>query len=781
MFRTAIFICCCAVAVQVETAFAAPIPETAAGSGVTIGSGMPKSVELVKNGKPLAIIVSTSGEMDAKSPGAKSKIDGTPKSAGDAQAATLLVDWIKKMTGAELQIVSRPVEGVSALFVGRAALDAGLNLDGIASPSGEGNRIICDGSRILLAGRSDIATLKAACRFLEELGCRYFMDGPLGEVYPRTNRLVVGAFEITEKPGLLMRNAKGPSWRADLWKVWNGGEGDRFNHAHSWGSYIEPGLFEEHPEYFAMTASGERRRGDWLCTSSPELREYFAARVISRIQAGTKHPSISPPDGRGYCQCSACRAQDHPDSVEPSSGAVSVSARYADFFDFVGRRVAEKCPDSILSFYCYADYTQPANLGRRLSPNLCAVIAPIRYCRLHPIGDPGCPGRRQQADMIEGWGREVPRLGYYNYMYNLADATYPFFKFTACKREFPYLAARGLQVMTLEVISNWHIYGPQIYLGLRLAYDPQADPEAIMEDYWQRFYGSDAAPFMKEYWMSIDSAVVELKTHAGGFHGIRQAYTPKLLRQCGHLLSQAARAAEGDPVFSQRVALHSEGWRSAVEMRQLEDAAEAGDFVRVRVIYGGMIERLRSLAARGWANKEYATAYLERFLGRNIDAVAEASQSPNKVLSVLPDAWAVCDDPGDAGRKHGWQTERFDHSSWPIVTAYSNTLDSHGRNSATVVWYRNTFKVPKEHQRLILFFMEVDGIAEVFVNGKSQTPESDLSSQGGRRPRQSFFGVDVTGSVKPGQNALAVRVDNRSITELFRGGILRPVVLIERP
>ena len=45
--------------------------------------------------------------------------------------------------------------------------------------------------------------------------------------------------------------------------------------------------------------------------------------------------------------------------------------------------------------------------------------------------------------MTEGWAAVANRLGYYNYLYNLADGTLPFFKFTACKKEFPYLASKG--------------------------------------------------------------------------------------------------------------------------------------------------------------------------------------------------------------------------------------------------------------------------------------------------------------------------------------------------
>lgn len=44
------------------------------------------------------------------------------------------------------------------------------------------------------------------------------------------------------------------------------------------------------------------------------------------------------------------------------------------------------------------------------------------------------------------------------------------------------------------------------------------------------------------------------------------------------------------------------------------------------------------------------------------------------------------------------------------------------------------------------------------------------------------LGMDiVTDAVKPGVNVVSVRCDHSSITELFLGGIIRPVLLIDRP
>ncbi|MCX7046942.1 MAG: DUF4838 domain-containing protein [Candidatus Sumerlaeota bacterium] len=803
------------------------------------------AIEIVKDGKPVAVVVvegqSAAGEANAaadapaEAAGAKGRAarkqpvrrePARRQLSAEESAANLLVDWIEKITSARLTIAAQaPADAPTAvpvIYVGKAAVKAGLKLDDIESPSHEGVRIIVEGNRALIAGQNEAATLKAVCRFLEALGCRYFMDGPLGEVYPRTPNLSAPVMNITEKPGLLYRNPKGPSWNVALWKAWNGAGGDVMGHAHAWGRYVSPDLFSQHPEFFALGKDGARKPSGWLCTSNPELRKYFAARVIETIRSGQTNPSLSPTDGTGYCQCPVCKAQDDPNVIEPSSGLMSVSKRYADFFDDVARQVAKEYPKSILSFYCYADYTQPPALGRRLSPNLCAFIAPIRYCRTHEIGNPDCPSRLQQVGMVDGWGKLASHLGYYNYMYNLADGTLPFFKFTACKKEFPYLYERGLAAMTIEVLSNWHIYGPQIYLSLRLAYDPKADAGAIMEDYWTKFYGP-AAPHMKTYWMGIDAAQERLKCHSGGFHGLQQIYTPEFLKECETALMRATEAAKTDKTYSERVALHAEGYRSAAEYQEICEAMAHGDFAKAKTVFDGAIARLQALAGKGYANREYATSYLERFLGKILTAGVAATAAPNKVLAVLPEQWRFTHDPQDQGVGNHYQDEKFDDSQWTLASTYRKTLNAQGLDQTTILWYRSSFDLPQSPQsgKMSLFFSEVDGWSEVYVNGKriaappspvgarggakktaaavaaaaptvdgapaTETKEAALSTtqtaqpsrEGQAKPRLSFE-VDITQAIHPGRNVVSVRVDHSKITELFLGGILRPVLLIQK-
>ena len=733
------------------------------------------AMDVVRDGKPVAVIVVDASETPVSGTGWKTHPTKSKRrrraQPTDRQAAGVLVDWVRKMTGAELPVAGEAPRGKPAILIGAAARRAGLSLDDIESPGREGLRIRCDGRRVLLAGQNDTATLKAVCRLLEQWGCRYFIDHPLGEVYPKTRDLSVAKLDVTEKPGFLYRSIWGSSWSGrSLWKVWNGAGGPGLSMGHAWGGYVSRDLFQEHPEYFQMI-DGSRRPSDWYCTSNPALRKVFADGVIAAIRGGRQHPSISPPDGRGYCQCEACRKQDDPASLEPSSGHVCVSNRYVDFYRDVARQVARASPESILSFYCYADYTQAPTSGIQLPPNLCAWIAPIRYCRYHRIGHPDCPSRRQLASLIDGWSAAAQRIAYRTYNYNLAEVCVPYSKLSIWKHDIPYLRQKGCIGVNLETLTNWQIYAPHIYLSIRLAYDPVADADAILDDFFLKFYGPKAGPVMKEYWTAIDRAFVDLKCHSGSFFAVHLVYTPEFLKQCRGLVDRAAAAAKGDQTYAARVAMADEGLQNAEQYAALRTAINRGDFAGAKRVYDRLLARSEANQKTGLGN-HYTVGYLKRFLGRRIEAAAAATASPNKLLAVLPDRWRLAYDEADEGVAKGYHRAGFDDSAWREVATFSDTLDAQGLpDRQTVMWYRTTFEAPKKGRKLVLLFTEVDGDAVVYVNGKEV---------GRSEKKRQPFTVDVSTAVRQGKNSVAVRCDHSSITELFLGGIVRPVLLVEK-
>ena len=94
-------------------------------------------------------------------------------------------------------------------------------------------------------------------------------------------------------------------------------------------------------------------------------------------------------------------------------------------------------------------------------------------------------------------------------------------------------------------------------------------------------------------------------------------------------------------------------------------------------------------------------------------------------------------------------------------------------------WYRKHFTVPKDWQgkRINLDFDGVFQVAEVFVNGQRV---------GEHKGGYTGFQFDITDAVKPGDNVVAVRVNNlwnprlasRAGEHVFSGGIYRDVTLI---
>lgn len=711
--------------------------------------------DLVRDGKPAATIVTLPPKAEPK-PKKRRRPNFV---ANDAMAARVLVDWIEKITDVRLPIAAQAPAG-NTIYIGAAAIAAGLDLDGVASPSQEGLRVVTRGSRLLLAGQNGDATVKAACRLLEELGCRYFMSHSLGEVFPRRRTLTVGRLDLTEKPGMMMRRIWGSNWHGNatsLWKLWNGAGGVNFGTGHSWRGYVPPALFKEHPEWFAERG-GRRYNNQWLCTSNPAMRQFFAQSVVDRIRDGTRHPSLSPPDGRGYCGCADCQAQDDPDSLEPA-GAVSKTNRFVDFYRDVGRRVAKDFPDSVLSFYAYADYTQPPSAGGKLPDNLCAWVAPIRYCWLHGMGDQQCSSRQQLKEVYKDWGKYVSRFGYRGYNYNFGDCALPYSKISLWQHDIPYLRDRGCVGISMETLACWMVYGPHIYLFSRLSYDPDADADAIMQDYFRQFYGPKAGPHVKEYFYAVDKLVGEFKcdeTGARGLETVGALYTPEVLARLRRMIDQATAAAGGMPAYAERVAMTEHGLRNAEEYAVIRDAMAAADFVRANQVYGKLMARNGELVKAGLTN-HYTLNYLERFLGRGKELLYRAAISPpNNVLHEFPDKWRHRWDHEGIGHKQGYYKPELDDAEWNMTATYgakmTNSADLASHPDWKGSWFRAAFRAPAKPGKLAIFFSKLHAGCAIYVNGKLV---SGAGQRAGRKWGASFL-LDVAAAVQPGDNLLAI-------------------------
>lgn len=751
--------------------------------------------------------------------------DGTPVAEiwhgpDGEEAAREIATYVERISGAKLplrlsasgelqgkqpgeqpgEVPAQPPDGApAAIVVGNPALRAGMPAPP-PTPSGDGYRLLARGNRVLLGGETRESTFFAACHLLEALGCRWFFDNPLGEVVPRTKTVLVVPLDVEEEPDFISRSLWGPNWRSARWARRNRLGGLSLPTGHDWGHVPASRYGDEHPEYYALRG-GERRPGAWLCTSNEDVRRIFAESVAGAVRGDEAvGVSISPPDGNGYCECERCAAEDVPGHIEPSSGRLAMTDRYLKFFNAVAAEAHEANPRAILGFYAYADYSLPPRSVTSAAPNLCAWIAPIRFCRFHGLSNPRCESRRRCREVVEGWARVVPRIGWREYNYNLAEATVPLSKISVWREDIPYLKRIGCLGLNIECLALWHLYGPHTYLIARLAWDADADVDAILADFYERLGGKAAAP-LRAYWERIDAAYRDAPAHAGSFYALHAVWTPELVAACRSDLEAAADRAD-DETIARRVDMFRRGLASAELYLALREATNRCDFPRAREIYRTWISEMD--ATHGAAIHpvaEYRRGYAPRFLEPAIAEGYERVTAPRRLILRLPDEWlfraeapyvarAASEAGGakaeketnepkeaDEGEALGWMRPDLGEEGWRRVRTYSATLDEQGvPETLTWLWYRTRFPVPPDlpEGHLHIWFGEIDGNGgKVFLNGEHV---GDL--RGGRRPEE----LDIAGRLLAGkENVVAVKIDHRRISELHLGGILRPVMIYAGP
>ena len=432
-----------------------------------------------------------------------------------------------------------------------------------------------------------------------------------------------------------------------------------------------------------------------------------------------------------------------------------------------------------VGFYAYSDYTLPPTIPslEKLSPNLQIWIAPIRFGRYHPLGHPNSPSRQRLKTIIDGWGKHTSKLGYRTYNYNLAEILTPYSKLTTWAHDIPYLYKKGCVGFNFESIDDWELYAPHLYLSMRLAYNPEQDPWAIMADYWVKSYGVAAKP-MQDYWLEVDRGFTNLKTESGSWHALHHVYTPQRIALLDQYLSQAEKLAASKAGYEQRVSLARRGWQRALYWRRWYDAMNRGDLAKVESIYHEWRNFVEPSIDRKDRNvNPYTMKYLKRFIykitQRMVAAVYPEGKQANTLLLVLPDLWRYQrgdDIPEDTSP---WRIN-YDDQQWKQVNTWSDTLNAQGfEEYFGDMWYRQTLRVPDVKGNLMLHFTKADRKVTVFINGK----------QVNEKPMEAFSGasLDVTGYLRPGKsNQVTIKVRHVPLPELFLGGIVGPIYLIER-
>ena len=396
-------------------------------------------------------------------------------------------------------------------------------------------------------------TLNAVYEFLRGLGVRWYMPGELGEIVPELKTISLAPVDKTVKPAFPYRNLRfyAPSF---------GGDGARDGMLYKLRIGVDatldiPGphgicnvvgrkeVMKAHPEFYANQQTPASPDGFFVsCLSSPELvaETVKYARAVFDIYPDLKYLSIMPNDGYwsgNMCQCDLCKGK-----LTPERGGLGKMSDYVcDFTERVARELYKTHPDRTVISNAYGEYMMPPAKIAKFSPNvMIGIVMPSDY-----FTDP--ERHSQCLDIRKGWLTKLAPGNVYVYRYYLtSDPTYG-------KRGLPsYLphkiaadlhALKGLTQgeyieLAWDVSRFEHL---NAYVTSRCYWDVDLDIEALLNEYYEKFYGPAAKEmkafieYSEENWSCMDKEAAPVARALD--------------------LLAVARKAAGDTVYGKRIEL----------------------------------------------------------------------------------------------------------------------------------------------------------------------------------------------------------------------------------
>ncbi|MFN2351596.1 MAG: DUF4838 domain-containing protein [Kiritimatiellia bacterium] len=462
--------------------------------------------------------------------------------------------------------------------------------------------------RTLNGYQLEYGTHNAVYTFLQDhLEVRWLWPGELGEDVRKRSTIAFAPFEYRYHPQVLSRDGmlpwaslnqgvRGPEdqvmgltgaashyWaRAQRLQL---SELESSSTGHGpWGGWWKR-FHKSHPEFFALQPDGTRGGGDIpfpsegnikMCFSNTDLWQQWLADVETQLadNPNLRVFNVSPGDSfhSGHCICESCRAWDHPEG-EPrrlqwhglNQAYVALSDRDVTFANQLARLLKERFPDKELYVYMLAyGHSVPPPVAAVPDDNVIIGNVALFLFRSDHRNRHSLIGKTYK-DYFQSWGKLTdlhfwrPNIGApVGIQWGMPDVP-----LRRTMDDLRFAAEHGWMGIYIDYIREfWATQGPLYYLMAHLTWNPRADGEAILKDYYHRAFGP-AAREMAAYWNYMEDIREECygtEQPGRADHDILDFYNAERLGQAAGLLN-AAKAAMGpdDELYRARIAFVEAG------------------------------------------------------------------------------------------------------------------------------------------------------------------------------------------------------------------------------
>lgn len=517
------------------------------------------------------------------------------KTPSETKAVAELQRIVKNITGADLKngkSVNKLVIGTpdtnpeiakEAKFLG---LDKSFETDVIS--------IKTRGNTMYIAGNNPRSAMYAVFEVLEQIGCRWFFDGPDGEYLPAKNKnLSVKDLSIFSKAAFPIRfmsyHTTNKSRNRSLFLAHNKmnvmGDGHNYGFIKSWGghsfNWFFPAdcktikqYFQKYPEQFALV-NGIRVINQH-CYTNPATIETFLKWIDNFWK---KHPdmeylALSARDTPIYCKCQSCSKFD--------SSTL--------FFNFVKKLVVEsnkKHPGKKYSTIAYSFYLKPPKTDLTSVKNLTVFYCMYNRCFKHFFADQTCNVNPRAVKAIQDWKATGVQPGLYGYHFDI---------FSGKKQVFTPVAsilAEELRWMRTQGVKNWYtefysVLNPKMklsaqkcfvnrfpaYVITRLTWNPDQKTEDILQDFCRYSFGA-AAKEMEQYYTLMEQAWMK-DGHISYYFSnpasmADQVISDELIKKADALFQTALKKAAKDSRALKMVTADYEAWKNWRELKLSRD------------------------------------------------------------------------------------------------------------------------------------------------------------------------------------------------------------------
>jgi hypothetical protein len=362
----------------------------------------------------------------------------------------------------------------------------------------------------------------------------------------------------------------------------------------------------------------------------------------------------------------------------------------------------------------------------------------------------------------------------------------------AFRHDVKHYAKAGILGVDTESRGAMATVFTNLFLRGQLMWDPNADVDALLAEFYTNFYGPAAEP-MSKYWGAVFKAWQDTVVTEHEYFVAPAIYTPELVSELrGHLEAAERMPAGPGQQYADRLKFTRLGFEVLDAYMAMVRAANAEVDYAAAVAAGerGLAAREQLTAMNGTFTTyknigEHGYAWWPGEVQQYRELLPLVDGTKGTLVAKLPLEWAFRRDPQDVGVKEGWAKQPADLAWWKsqqnptslesrqnnpgewemlrtdlyaqaqgVITKDNQSYTGHG-------WYQTEIELTPEQAQgdVRLHFPGLFNECWLHLNGE-EVAHREFKGVWWMNDYRFEWDVPLAGKLKAGKNLIALRINN---------------------